>query len=504
MKRQEFIEWSAGDPQYQDEATEIGMRWDSFTSDTMDGVTRSTLYKALIDAGRSDLVPSRPAVLEWEDVDLDDNLVETLDAADQRAVSVVKPFGRELQRDGRGNVVKSLNNCVVALDEIGMGFARNKLTERVEVMGVGPLARKHSHAGLTDACLTDVRVALCSQFMVDRFEPSKDMVFDAVMTVAERNAFDPILTYLNSLEWDGVQRVGNMCDLFAVEDNELNREFLKRTMVGSVRRQRAPGTKHDTMIVLIGAVQGQGKSSAIEALYGRQFFTDQPLDMRNKDTALVIASHWAVEAAEMDSMTRARVTEVKAFLSKAKDDVRRPYGRVNETLPRRCVIWGTGNKHQGLTDDTGNRRFWPMTVTDLIDVGRIAALRDQLWAEAVHMVDVLDESNVLPERLWETAAERQAEQTAKDPWVGTLEDLLQVRDETEDEADNAFCEDLQRGRVPTSMLQCAVGIDRKTSSAEAQRLESAMCKLSCEKAGVQRSSDGSRVHCYKRTGKRPT
>jgi len=46
------------------------------------------------------------------------------------------------------------------------------------------------------------------------------------------------------------------------------------------------------------------------------------------------------------------------------------------------VFAGTTNEERYFPDRTGNRRYWPVKVQDEIDVERIIADRDQLWAEA--------------------------------------------------------------------------------------------------------------------------
>lgn len=56
--REEFIAWSIGDPQYADHDEVIGRRWDSLHADASGKrITEKTLFKALVDAGRSDLLP---------------------------------------------------------------------------------------------------------------------------------------------------------------------------------------------------------------------------------------------------------------------------------------------------------------------------------------------------------------------------------------------------------------------------------------------------------------
>jgi predicted P-loop ATPase len=80
-------------------------------------------------------------------------------------------------------------------------------------------------------------------------------------------------------------------------------------------------------------------------------------------------------------MTRSEVSRIKAFVSRATDRFRPPYGaRVIES-PRSCVFWGTTNSESYLKDETGGRRFWPIRA-GRINVDGLAAVRDQLWAEA--------------------------------------------------------------------------------------------------------------------------
>ena len=66
--RQEFIAWSTGDPQYADAAWIIGRRWDSLHADSAGRrVTERTLFKALIDVGRADLLPRDSAEDDFPD-----------------------------------------------------------------------------------------------------------------------------------------------------------------------------------------------------------------------------------------------------------------------------------------------------------------------------------------------------------------------------------------------------------------------------------------------------
>jgi predicted P-loop ATPase len=79
------------------------------------------------------------------------------------------------------------------------------------------------------------------------------------------------------------------------------------------------------------------------------------------------------------------------------------------------VLVGTTNEEQFLADPTGARRYWPLRVTRLVDIQKLKAWRDQLWAEAVAAYESR-------ESWWlsasdETALAEAAEQfRSTDPW----------------------------------------------------------------------------------------
>ena len=70
--REQFIAWSVSDPEYAGHETNIEERWNSLRSDTSRRqVTQATLFKALADAGRCDLIPRPSAAEDFADVELE-------------------------------------------------------------------------------------------------------------------------------------------------------------------------------------------------------------------------------------------------------------------------------------------------------------------------------------------------------------------------------------------------------------------------------------------------
>jgi predicted P-loop ATPase len=115
---------------------------------------------------------------------------------------------------------------------------------------------------------------------------------------------------------------------------------------------------------------------------GGEFFSDTKIDISSKDGRMAASRFWIIELSELASMRKADIETMKAFISNTKDDIRLPYGKVLETFPRTCILVGTTNADDYLSDPTGNTRFWPVQVGK-IDLEGITQIRDLLWGEAV-------------------------------------------------------------------------------------------------------------------------
>ena len=199
-------------------------------------------------------------------------------------------------------------------------------------------------------------------------------------------------------------------------------------LIAAVRRVRKPGCKYDQLVVLEGP-QDIGKSTAILILFGADWSTDRISDLSSKDAAIDLRGKWGVELAEIEHLIKADVETVKAFLSRATDHYRPPYGRVAVDVPRQSVLIGTTNATEYLRDATGNRRVWPVKCLSAVGVGAdldwLRANRDQLWAEAAQR-----EANA--ETIWlddvatnTVAIQAQAARLAEDPWQDKVRDYIQ-------------------------------------------------------------------------------
>ena len=212
-----------------------------------------------------------------------------------------------------------------------------------------------------------------------------------------------------------------MTTYLGAEDTPLNAAIGRIVLIAAVRRIREPGVKFDTILVLEGK-QGAGKSSAIRILAGSDNFSDQDiLTLDGKAQMELLEGVWFYELCELEGLSRADISKVRAFASRSVDQGRAAYARFKETRPRQCVLIGTTNDDKYLRDMTGNRRFWPVKVKK-IDLQSLERDRDQLFAEAAYWEEK-GESLALPEELWPVPQIEQEARLEDDPWLDILSGL---------------------------------------------------------------------------------
>ena len=251
---------------------------------------------------------------------------------------------------------------------------------------------------------------------------SPNSVASTVDAVARERPFHPVVDYLDRCVWDGIHRLDGWASKYlGAESTDFASLVGAKWMISAVARVMRPGCKADCILILEGA-QGSMKSSALKAL-GSPWFTDEVSELGTKDAAMQLAGAWIMELAELEGMTRGATDRIKAFVSRSVDRYRPSYGRRVVEVPRQCVFAGTINRADYLRDETGNRRFWPVTC-GTIDLTGLEQVRDQLWAEA--------RERFLSEETWwiETAAHAeiaQHEQRARyqaDPWQEPITGLI--------------------------------------------------------------------------------
>lgn len=316
-----------------------------------------------------------------------------------------------------GRPYRTFENTLIAARHMSVMPEWDEFNHRAIFRGPLPWATEGARV-LDDELIREARFYFIRNF---GFETTKEHVSEAILTVASQNRFHPVRDYLDSLGWDGRERLDTwLIDLCGVEDTAYARAVGRKFLIAAVARAFRPGCKFDSVLTLQGA-QGAGKSTLARIMASDEFFTDNISgDLGQADVVQSLQGRWIVELAELDGLRRSEVPTVKAFLSRTADRARFAYERHAADYPRQCVFIATTNEDAFLRDGTGNRRFWPVKV-GRVRLDALSSSRDQLWAEAVAAFRT-GEVLTLPEELWPEAAAEQEERHAPDPW----EDILRA------------------------------------------------------------------------------
>ena len=220
--------------------------------------------------------------------------------------------------------------------------------------------------------------------------------------MAHTRRFHPIREQLEGLHWDGVSRIDKWLTHVLGEKpapwtdkagvlqdptvKPVMAEYLQIVgrcwLLGMVNRVMHPGCKFDYCPVLEG-VGGLRKSTMVEILAGTEYFSDTPFEVgRGKEAQEQVQGLWLYEIAEMTHFSKSEVGAIKAFITSKVDRYRVAYGSTVGSFARQCVLVGTTNENTYLRDRTGNRRFWPIPVRNVINTEWLIKYRDQLLAEA--------------------------------------------------------------------------------------------------------------------------
>ncbi len=214
----------------------------------------------------------------------------------------------DITEDGKPRV--TCTNAGVAVTALQIECCKDLFHEKLLVDG--QLINQWS-GEMSDDVIQIIRKVIRARY---GFDPNEKNVRDACTQLCLENQFDPVLDYLDELQWDGQPRLDTWLTRYmGAASSELTQAIGRLSLIAAVRRARRPGTKFDQIIVLEGT-EGRGKSSAIEILAGKENFSDQKiLGLHDREQQEAMTGVWLYEIADLTGMRKADIESVKAFAS---------------------------------------------------------------------------------------------------------------------------------------------------------------------------------------------
>lgn len=264
-----------------------------------------------------------------------------------------------------GKPMATVTNIAHLLEQNGIAVRYNVIKKKLEITipGMSLTADNADNVSMTHI----VSLATLNSMRTD-------LVPASVEAIADRNAYNPVAEWIEGIPWDGRDRLPEFYATLQCQEGypeALKHILMRKWLLSGVAAALMPtGFKCRGVLTLHGA-QGIGKTSWGKRLISDPMLrdsvikTDHHLDGGNKDSLLAAITHFIVEIGELESSFKRDVSRLKGFLTADSDKVRRPYARTESEYPRRTIFYATVNGSDFLVDNTGNTRWWTISVVSI-------------------------------------------------------------------------------------------------------------------------------------------
>ncbi|ADE87946.1 DNA primase [Escherichia phage vB_EcoM_ECO1230-10] len=332
------------------------------------------------------------------------------------------------------------------LDQYGIKSRYNEISKDVVVTIPG---KDYGNDASANSALTEI-VSLCARNGM----PSGSCA-EYVKLIAMSNRYNPASEFITAKPWDGVSRIYDLCDTLETAegfDRSLVLMMVRRWLISAVAAAMQPTGFYSKGVLVLQGEQSLGKTAWFRSLVPptlRELIkVGATIDPANKDSVSSAIGRWMVELGELDATFRkSDIARLKSFISQDRDEIRRPYDRLESTYQRRTVFFASVNPKHFLADDTGNVRWWTIPVTRInyehdIDMQQVWAEVAQLYREG--------------ERWWMNAEEEaMLEQVNKEhEAIDPVEEMILMRYEWGCDRPAAYTD-----RTATQVLQ-EIGYDK--------------------------------------------
>lgn len=275
----------------------------------------------------------------------------------------------------------SIPNTERLLEHCGIKVAYNVIRKDLEIS-------IPNSSFLIDTARNDKMTMIISLASIARLPTTTIPEF--VSFIGGQNPMNPVSDWILSKPWDGDTRlpmfyatVVAVGEEYSDDARTLKELLIKRWMVSAIAAAMEPAGASTGGVLVFQGEQYSGKTAWFKSLVPRELeLTMDGCILRpdDKDSVFQTVTKWLVELGEVDATFRkSDIAQLKAFLTKDRDMLRRPYARTESEFARRTVFFASVNPKDYLADPTGNRRFWTIPCANIIHNHGLDM--QQVWAE---------------------------------------------------------------------------------------------------------------------------
>ena len=211
----------------------------------------------------------------------------------------------------------------------------------------------------------------------------------ALRFAAKQHAKDEAKEWIESLKWDGEDRISRLPEeVLGVDNSPYSLSVMQYLFTALAGRLITPGVKAD-MVVILQGTQGLRKSTMVKLLQPLpNSFAVHDFNTSDADAARKLRGKSVVEIEELKGLSTKDDESIKAWITTTEDEWIPKYQEFATAAKRRFVPIATSNPKRVLSDATGNRRWLPISVCQTlpyINTDFIEANNHQLWAQGAQM-----------------------------------------------------------------------------------------------------------------------
>ena len=275
----------------------------------------------------------------------------------------------------------TLANFAELIRRLNITIRYNVISKEEEILIPGLSFSIDNQANATFSCIID---------WCERIKLPHGNIKGYITALADANPYNPVATWITSKSWDKEPRFNEFCETITAkrEKSDLNIRFMKERlmllwMTSAVAAAFQPNGVSAHGVLTLQGDQYVGKTKWFKNLVPASInalATGLSLKVDDKDSVFQAISKWIVELGELDgTLSRSDENRLKAWLTKDRDSLRRPFAAKESNYCRRTVFGGSVNAVNFLKDPTGNRRFWTIECEKInYDHGMDM---QQVWAE---------------------------------------------------------------------------------------------------------------------------